>query len=168
MEKLSIVINNVIHQGNWDPICLTPNGSQLSHLLFVDDVLLFTKAKNSQLQFITDMFESFSQASSLKNNTAKSRAFSSTGTPREKINSLASIFAIRSADSLDKYLGSTVIKGKAKRSDFHFIIEKMQSRLAFWKHKLLNKPGRVTLALSVSLLHSFLLYAGYLAPSEHL
>jgi hypothetical protein len=35
------------------------------------------------------------------------------------------------------------------RSDFLFIIEKMQSRLASWKNKLLNKSGRLTLATSV-------------------
>jgi hypothetical protein len=82
----------------------------------------------------------------LKINLSKSRAFYSTGTPQPKINWHPSISGIRSTTSLDKYLGFPILKGRAKRSDFHFIIEKMQSRLASWKHRLLNKPGRVTLA----------------------
>jgi len=45
MEKLYIAINNVVHQDNWDPIRLSHNGPQLSHLLFTYDVLLFTKEK---------------------------------------------------------------------------------------------------------------------------
>jgi hypothetical protein len=61
----------------------------------------------------------------------------------------ASITCIRSTASLDKYLGFPILNGRAKRSDFLFIIEKMQSRLASWKNKLLNKPGRLTLAESV-------------------
>ncbi|CAJ2643293.1 unnamed protein product [Trifolium pratense] len=121
----------------------------MSHLLFADDVLLFTKAKNSQIRFITDLFERFSNASGLKINLSKSRAFYSTGTPSAKIDKLTSISGIRSTTSLDKYLGFPILKGRAKRSDFHFIINKMQSRLASWKNRLLNKPGRLALASSV-------------------
>jgi len=43
-------------------------------------------------------------------------------------------------------LGFPILKGRAKKNDFYFIIEKMQSRLASWKNKLLNKPGRLNLA----------------------
>ncbi|GAU50504.1 hypothetical protein TSUD_409790 [Trifolium subterraneum] len=149
MEKLSIAINNAVQQGNWAPIHISDNGPRLSHLLFADDVLLFSKAKNSQLRFITDLFDHFSRASGLKINLSKSRAFYSAGIPHTKINKLTSISGIRSTVSLDKYLGFPILKGRAKRSDFHFIIDKMQSRLASWKNKLLNKLGRLALASSV-------------------
>jgi hypothetical protein len=49
MEKLSISINNAVLQGNWEPIRMSATSPHLSHLLFADDVLLFTKAKKSQL-----------------------------------------------------------------------------------------------------------------------
>ena len=75
MEKLSIAIIKAVLEGDWDPIQLSNNGPRLSHLLFTDDVLLFTKAKNFQLRFITDLFDRFSQASGLKINLTKSRAF---------------------------------------------------------------------------------------------
>jgi len=90
-------------------------------------------------------------SSALKINLSKSWAFYSSGTPHAKINRLTSItgIRIRSTTSFDKYLGFPILKGRAKRNDFHFIIEKMQSRLASWKHRLLNKPGRLTLASSV-------------------
>ena len=134
---------------SWDPIQISAYGLHISHLLFADDVLLFTKAKNSQLRFITEMFSRFSQASGLKINLSKSRAFYSWSTPHAKVNRLTSITGIRSTTSFDKYLGFPILKGRAKHSDFLFIIEKKQSRLASWKHRLLNKPGRVTLASSV-------------------
>jgi hypothetical protein len=146
MEKLSVAINTGVLQGNWDPIQLSNNGPRLSHLLFADDVLLFTKAKNSQLRFITDLFDRFSRASGLKINLSKARAFYSAGIPQAKINRFTSISGIRSTTSLDKYLGFPILKGRAKRSDFVFIIEKMQTMLASWKNRLLNKPGRLTLA----------------------
>jgi len=121
----------------------------LSYLLFADDVLLYTKEKNSQFRFITDLFDRFSRSSGLKINLSKSRAFYSSGIPAAKINRLTSIFGIRSTASLEKYLGFPILKGRAKRSDFLFIIQKMQTRLASWKNNLLNKPGRLTLASSV-------------------
>jgi len=149
MEKLSISINRDVFQGNWDPIHITNTGPNLSHLLFADDVLLFSKARNSQIRFISDLFDRFSRTSGLKINLSKSKAFYSSGTPQAKIHKLTSISGIRSTTSLDKYLGFPILKGRAKRSDFHLIIEKMQSRLASWKNRLLNKPGRLALASSV-------------------
>jgi len=149
MEKLSFAINNVVLQGHWDPIRLSTTSPHISHLLFADDVLLFTKARKSQLRFIKDLFDKFSQASGLKINLSKSRAFYSSGVPHQKINNLTSISGICNTTSLDKYLGFPILKGRLKRSDFHFIIEKMQTRLASWKNKLLNKYGRLALASSV-------------------
>jgi len=146
MEKLSIASNKAVLQGDWDLIQLSNNGPRLSHFLFADDVLLFTKAK---LRFITDLFDHLSRASSLKINLNKSRVFYSTGFPQAKINRLTSISGIRSTTSLDKYLGFPILKGRAKRTDFLFIIDKMQKRLASWKNRLLNKPGRLALASSV-------------------
>jgi len=149
MEKLSTPICEAVSSGNWHPIQIARNGPHISHLLFADDVLLFTKAKNFQFRYITTLFEDFSQASGLKINLAKSRAFYSSGIPRSKINRLTAISNIRSTTSLDKYLGFPILKGRATKSDFNFIIEKMQTRLASWKHRLLNKLGRLALASSV-------------------
>jgi hypothetical protein len=125
MEKLSTAINDAVHQGTWTPIHISDNGPRLSQLLFADDVLLFTTAKNSQLRFISDLFDRFSRASGLKINLSKSRAFYSAGTPQSKINKLTSITGIRSTTSLDKYQGFPILNGRAKQSDFLFIIEKM-------------------------------------------
>ncbi|MCI20983.1 RNA-directed DNA polymerase (Reverse transcriptase), partial [Trifolium medium] len=146
MEKLSIAINDAVQQGNWEPIYISNNIPKMSHLLFADDVLLFTKAKNSQLHFITNMFDRFSKASGLKINLSKSRAFYSSGTLQSKINRLTSITGIRSTTTLDKYLGFPILTRRAKKSDFLFIIDKMSSRLASWKNRLLNKPGKLALA----------------------
>ncbi|PNX59952.1 ribonuclease H, partial [Trifolium pratense] len=112
MEKLSIAINNAVQRKAWDPVHIFDNSPRMSHLLFGDDVLLFTKAKNSQIRFITDLFERFSNASGLKINLSKSRAFYSTGTPSAKIDKLTSISGIRSTTSLDKYLGFPILKGR--------------------------------------------------------
>jgi hypothetical protein len=75
MEKLSIAINNVVHQGSWDLIHISTNGPKLSHFLFADDVLFFTKPTKSQLTLTTQLFDRFSKSSDLKINLFKSHAF---------------------------------------------------------------------------------------------
>lgn len=56
----------------------------MSHLLFADDVLLFTKAKNSQARLISRVLDKFGKASGLIINVNKSRACFSAGVPTSK------------------------------------------------------------------------------------
>lgn len=51
MEKLGQVINFAISNGTWKPIFLGRGGSSLSHLLFVDNLVLFGEAnlENAEL-----------------------------------------------------------------------------------------------------------------------
>lgn len=43
MEKLAIFINELVRVSRWQPISITRHGPKVSHLIFVDDCLLFTK-----------------------------------------------------------------------------------------------------------------------------
>jgi hypothetical protein len=56
---------------------------------------------------------------------------------------------VKFASNLGKYLGFPLMHGKAKKSDFNFILERIQSKLATWKGRLLNRARRVTIARSV-------------------
>lgn len=51
--------------------------------------------------------------------------------------------------TLGKYLGFKIFQGRPKRDDFPEAFDLVASRLMAWKRRLLNKPGRVTLANSV-------------------
>ncbi|KAF7842623.1 putative ribonuclease H protein At1g65750 family [Senna tora] len=52
-------------------------------------------------------------------------------------------------ESLGKYLGVPLLKGRTKCADFNYILQKLNSKLMDWKSKLLNRAGRVTLAKAV-------------------
>lgn len=80
---------------------------------------------------------------------AKSRTFFSNGVSRAKVDKHSAISSIRNTTSLDRYLGFPIMKGRAKKADFQFVIEKMKTRLASWKNHFLNKARRLALATSV-------------------
>lgn len=149
MEKLSLAIQAEVENGNWLPFKFPKNGPPISHLLFADDVLLFTKARSSQARLVSNILDNFGKVSGLKVNVNKSRSFFSSGVPTAKARKSTQLTQIREAKSLEKYPGFPLPHGRQTKKDFEFITGKMTARLASWKHKLLNRAGRVALASSV-------------------
>lgn len=96
-----------------------------------------------------ELFTNFSMHSGLQINAAKSRVLFSKGVPRRKKEKISSLTGIWETASFDKYLGFPMLKDRAKKENFYFVIDKIQNRLASWKLKLLNKAGRMTLDKSV-------------------
>ncbi|KAK2378521.1 hypothetical protein QL285_066416 [Trifolium repens] len=149
MEKLSLAISESVRNNNWKPVQVSKNGPCFSHLFFADDVLLFSKATCTQGRLMADIFNKFSNVSGLKISCSKSRALFSNGVSRRKIRKITSLSSIRSTNSLNNYLGFPMLSGRVKKEDFNFILDKVNARLASWKNRLLNKPGRLALATSV-------------------
>lgn len=125
MEKLSLAINEAVQDKKWLPVRISRNGPSFSHLLFADDVLLFSKARCSQARVIEDIFYRFGQHSGLKVNPSKSRAFFFAGVHRSKKDKMCSITSIRHTDSLGQYLGFPLFNGRVRKEDFNFLLEKI-------------------------------------------
>lgn len=59
LERLSHLINDAISSGVWKPIKASKDGPLISHLLFVDDMLLFTEASVDQVATIKGCIDQF-------------------------------------------------------------------------------------------------------------
>ncbi|CAJ2627607.1 unnamed protein product [Trifolium pratense] len=149
MECLSQAIIKAVDDGYWKPVRLSKNGPPLSHLFFADDVLLFSKATNSQALKIATILTRSASCSGLKVNITKSKVFFSPSTLQGKINTIVTNTSINRTHSLEKYIGFPMMHGRLQRRDFEFLEEKISQRLASWKHNFLNKAGRMTLVKSV-------------------
>ncbi|RZB47224.1 hypothetical protein D0Y65_051028 [Glycine soja] len=53
-------------EGYWKPIKVSDGGPEISHLFFVDDYLLFTKASCSQVRLVKEVLDAFHKAFGLK------------------------------------------------------------------------------------------------------
>ena len=133
MEKLSIYISQKVGEGSWLPIQISKGGPPISHLLFADDVLLFCKAKNSQVHLVLDTLDDFCKASGLRVNFDKSRALCSKNVSRRRRDNFTNISSIRFTTDLGKYLGVPLVQGKVTKSTFYGLLEKINRRLASWK-----------------------------------
>lgn len=151
MEKLPLLIQEKVNDRKWMPIRIDNSRPSISHLFFADDCLLFTQAKSSQVTMVKEVLEAFCVASGLKINVQKSRFLASKNVPRQKISHFESIIGYHHTHNLGKYLGFPMLTGRVKKSDFSYLLQRIDARLVGWKSKLLNKAGKITLAKSVML-----------------
>jgi hypothetical protein len=59
MDKLPHLICHVVEEGLWKTLRASHRGSLVSHLMFVDDLLLFGEATDRQMQGLTEILTTF-------------------------------------------------------------------------------------------------------------
>lgn len=79
VEWLGHIIHAEIAKGQWSPIRLARSRPDLSHLFFVDDLVLFCRAKLDQAHLLAGILNTFYVISSHKVSLRKSNIFFSKG-----------------------------------------------------------------------------------------
>ncbi|XP_077222163.1 uncharacterized protein LOC143856007 [Tasmannia lanceolata] len=161
MEMLSVIIDEA---ASFNQI-ITPfsKGSlSITHLLFVDDVLLFAEASVLSAKGINDCFNRFMKCSGLEVNLNKSEVFFSEGDSRYK-GAIKDTLSIPQGSLPIKYLVLPLITSRLSAADCAPLISKIHKRIASWSNRLLSRAGRVELTKSI--LNSF---HPYWAASFHL
>ena len=125
------------------------SGLSFSHLLFVDDSLLFFRKDNVSIQNLQSILNCTYSISGQSINLAKSYVFCSPNMPLEEQQALARTLQVNFVQHPSKYLG-VHFKLKGNRiADFQFRIDKLKAKLQGWKIKLLSQVSRTTLITSV-------------------
>lgn len=63
MERLSHMIQEEVDKGRWVGLKLVRNGLLITHLFFVDDMVLFTEASVEQLTIVKSCLDCFCMSS---------------------------------------------------------------------------------------------------------
>lgn len=94
LEQLLIMIANTVANRIWTPFQLCRSGPCIPHLLFTDDLLLFTKATTSQAQRVPETVQNFCSIPGQSVNKAKTTFFIGPSLPYGITNQISHILAI--------------------------------------------------------------------------
>jgi hypothetical protein len=115
---------------------------------YADDTLLLLRADDAQLRRARCLLESFSRATGLAINFAKS-AFVPIHVPDGDARSLAAIFGCPLAAFPQRYLGLPLTASKLRVCDLDHLVVKLEKRAPGWKGSLLPSGGRLILTDAV-------------------
>ena len=118
----------------------------VSHLLFMDDTILFCDANEEQILHVRMIFLCFEAVTGLKVNALKSEMVPIGEVPN--IHFLAEILGCQIGSLPMTYLGMPLGASHKSPNVWNPILERIERKLAGWKKLYLSKGGRLTLLKS--------------------
>ncbi|KAK3221824.1 hypothetical protein Dsin_008849 [Dipteronia sinensis] len=140
----------------------SPRGfSAPTHLLYVDDVLIFCRGTVRNLRRVVHAFRVYDSISGQLVNWSKSSIFFGFSVSPARISSLQSLVGMQIGRLSFYYLGVPLFRGKPRKSVLMPIADKILSKFDKWKGKSLSLAGKATLirsAITGSFVHPFMVY----------
>jgi hypothetical protein len=149
MEGLSLLLSKSIFEHHISGIEVS-KFINIVHLMFVDDVLLMSKADLTEWIVILDLLQAFCSASGLCINFTKSTTHYWGLNEAELCSLKASIpFSFVDLSQGFRYLGYHLKPGAAKSEDWCWLVVKFERKISFWCNKWLSLGGRYVLVKSM-------------------
>ncbi|XP_074288177.1 uncharacterized protein LOC141613343 [Silene latifolia] len=147
MEYLSRVMQYItgIVPFKYHPLC---SKLRLSHLIFADDLLLFSKGDAASIMVLLRVFATFCQTSGLQMNNSKTNAYLNS-VQGSIISEILQISGFLEGLLPFSYLGVPITAGRLKNKDCQILIEKLVSRIRGFGARHLSYAGRLVLELSL-------------------
>lgn len=125
-------------------------GLSITHLLFVDDILIFCDGSRRSLHWLADGIDLFHKATGMMINAEKSTV-NWANLSMEDIRILGSYFRFhcRELDARVKYLGFSLKPNEYRRRDWMCLLAKIEKKLSSWCHRWLSKVGRLVMVKAV-------------------
>ena len=149
MEYLGFLIEKKCSNGTWCSLKASLGNIKISHLFFVDDLILFAKATNEIGDVISEVLRDFCLESGQKISCAKSRIYFSPNIGADLKEEICDKLGMFETNNFGKYLGFPLKDKGAPRRQFDFVADRVMKKLAGWKTKFLSFARRAILVKSV-------------------
>lgn len=136
-------------QGSLKGIDFQKSGPNVSHLLFVDDSLIFCQADERNLVTLKRVLKLYEEASGESINFSKSAMIFSPNVHDDRGVFLSSILGVRKLNDLGHYMGLPLYFSRNKSSDLQFIVDKVWKVVQGWKNSFFSIAGKEVLIKSV-------------------
>lgn len=120
----------------------TRHGPAITHLLFVDDCILFAEATEGGAHSLKQILKDYEVSSGQCINFDKSMVFFSTNTKDREREVVSQILGVRRANDLERYLGLPSMVGRRKRSSFQILKDRLKQKIDNWSVRFLSQGGK--------------------------
>ncbi|CAM8908449.1 unnamed protein product [Rhodiola kirilowii] len=121
---------------------------KLSHIMFADDLILFSSGRNSTIGAIKEVVNEFLDCSGLSINFQKSHLFTG-GMNDGKVAWVEDAIGTKTSPLPVRYLGLPLTSRSLSRKDCDNLIDKMTARLNSWSNRFMSRTGRRVLVSAV-------------------
>ncbi|XP_019435980.1 PREDICTED: uncharacterized protein LOC109342436 [Lupinus angustifolius] len=147
-EVLSRGITKLVMENKLSTITGPNNLHSPSHILFVDDILIFYKGTKRNLNCLKKLVMDYAMASGQHVNVNNSRFYTSI-TNHIRISSISFTLGFVQGNLPFNYLGIPLFKGKPKKIYLQHIADQIINKMSNWKGASLSLMGRVELVRSI-------------------
>ena len=147
----------------WHSVKASQSGLAFSHLMFVDDIMLFAKTNRVNCSAIRDVLDYFCSLFGQIVSQSKSRVYVSLNVDRDSRESLCDILGFASTPTLGKYLGFPLKHPGSSSQDYNIILDRVKQKLSRWKANMLSLAGRsVLIQASTAAIPSYIMQCSHL------
>ncbi|XP_018443605.1 uncharacterized protein LOC108815528 [Raphanus sativus] len=147
MEVLSRLLDKAESDGSFrlHPLCSSP---KLTHLLFADDLLVFSDGSRASTAGIKSVMNQFKDWSGLDTNESKTEIFYG-GYTNTQASVLSDLSGFRRSEFPTRYLGLPLSPKRISAATLQPFVDRITSKLHSWTVKFLSFAGKVTMIYSV-------------------
>ncbi|KAL0001790.1 hypothetical protein SO802_015571 [Lithocarpus litseifolius] len=149
-EVLSRMIEQEFQRKNINGVKASINGPAITHIMYDDDIVLFSKATRKDATAINEWIIKYCKWSGQNLNRSKSGIFFSKQTLQQSARAIKQILQMKKLMSDAIYLGALLFLTRSPKKDFNYLLNKLEGRLAGWRTMSLSWAGRCTLINSVT------------------
>ena len=128
-EGLNRLLEHVVERNHIEDVSLCKNGPKISHLFFVDDSLVFCRARVSDVEKIQEILGKYERASGQKINSDKTTLFFSNNTPCTTKEEIKNLLGVPKIKEYERYLGLPAVVGRKKKASLNYIKDKVWGKL---------------------------------------